>query len=240
MDQLQLFFSGTGMLPIAVKIFLAAFLGGLVGFERESHGQAAGFRTNILVSLGGCLLMLLSLNMEEIFEDMSYYSIIRLDPSRIASYAIAGMGFLGAGAIIKGGGTVRGLTTAASLWLVTGIGLAVGAGFVWPAVLTTLVSLFVLYYFRRLLRPLFTHEMHTVLVLTCRGDPERMEEFRSILDQYKLEVESADFTQVVNQNRVVLTIRIQSKSDLDRAGIMRAIREKGGVEKINWKKAEVP
>ena len=111
------------------KILIAAILGGAVGFERESHGQAAGFRTNLLVSIGACLMMMLSLEMEQLYRHLDSRAVVRLDPGRIASYAIASMGFLGGGAIIKGKGSVRGLTTAASLWLVTGLGLAVGAGF---------------------------------------------------------------------------------------------------------------
>src|SRR5512135_2344720 len=112
------------------KILLAAILGGAVGFERESHGQAAGFRTNILVCVGACLMMMLSLELEHLFRNLTSETAVRLDPGRIASYAIASMGFLGGGAIIKGKGSVRGLTTAASLWLDTGLGLAVGAGYV--------------------------------------------------------------------------------------------------------------
>ncbi len=107
------------------KLVLAALLGGAIGFERETHGQAAGVRTNILVGVGACLMMILSLHMEELFRHLNADSTVRLDPGRIASYAIASMGFLGAGAIIKGKGSVRGLTTAAGLWLVTGIGLSV-------------------------------------------------------------------------------------------------------------------
>ena len=117
-----------------VKLVLASLMGAAIGFERESHGQAAGIRTNILVCTGACLMMLLSLHMEEMFRALSVAdSVVRLDPGRIASYAIASMGFLGAGAIIKGKGSIKGLTTAAGLWLVTGIGLSTGAGFVIPA-----------------------------------------------------------------------------------------------------------
>src|SRR4030042_2995797 len=115
------------------KLALAALVGGAIGFERETHGEAAGLRTNILVCVGACLMMLLSLYMEELYRHLgSGPSVVRLDPSRIASYAIASMGFLGAGAIITGKGSVRGLTTAAGLWLATGLGLASGAGSLIP------------------------------------------------------------------------------------------------------------
>ena len=115
-------------MPDTGKLLLAAIVGGSIGFEREAHGQAAGFRTYIIVCVGSCLMMLLSLHIEELYRQLSDQSTVRLDPGRIASYAIASMGFLGAGAIIKGKGSVRGLTTAAGLWVVTGIGLSIGAG----------------------------------------------------------------------------------------------------------------
>src|SRR5512142_2402682 len=141
-----------------LKLILAACVGGAIGFERETHGQAAGLRTNILVCVGACLMMMLSLEMEHIHRHLSVeQSVVRLDPGRIASYAIASMGFLGAGAIITGKGSVRGLTTAAGLWLVTGVGLAVGAGYFVPAGVSTLLSLVILYSLRRL-KPLFPRD----------------------------------------------------------------------------------
>ena len=128
------------------KLVIAAAVGGAIGFEREAHGQAAGLRTFILVSVGACLMMMLSLEMEEFYRHLSVdQSVVRLDPARIASYAIASMGFLGAGAIITGKGSVRGLTTAAGLWLVTGLGLAIGAGYFFPALFAALMSLVILY-----------------------------------------------------------------------------------------------
>ncbi len=148
-------------------------LGGAVGFERESHGQAAGIRTNLLVCVGACLMMLLSLHMEELFRHLNADSTVRLDPGRIASYAIASMGFLGAGAILKGKGTVRGLTTAAGLWLVTGIGLAVGAGYLFPAVSSTLISLLILYSLRRL-KAFFPRDIYTVLILKFHTQKSRL------------------------------------------------------------------
>ena len=137
---IQIIFSCIG------KLLLAAALGGAIGFERESHGQAAGFRTYLIVGIASCLMMMLSLHMEEHFRDLAVdKSVVRLDPGRIASYSIVSMGFLGAGAIIKGKGSVRGLTTAAGLWSVTGIGLSIGAGYFVPPIVTTVIILASLY-----------------------------------------------------------------------------------------------
>jgi putative Mg2+ transporter-C (MgtC) family protein len=123
----------------ATRILIALVLSGLIGFERELKNQSAGFRTHILVGVGSCLMMILSLFG---FEDyINNYDNVRFDPARIPSYVISGIGFLGAGTIIVNGMTIRGLTTAASIWAVAGLGLVVGVGMYAEAVLTTIVIL---------------------------------------------------------------------------------------------------
>lgn len=106
---------GTSM-ELVLRLLVAAALGALVGYERETRKKSAGFRTNMLVSVGSCLFTIISI--------YSFGS----DPARIAAGIVTGIGFLGAGSIIVGGKHVRGLTTAATLWVVAGIGLAVGVG----------------------------------------------------------------------------------------------------------------
>ncbi len=137
------------------QLIIAGLLGACIGYERERRGQAAGFRTNILVAVGACLMMQLSLYMEEMFRPLNAtLSVTRVDPGRIASYALASIGFVGGGAIIKGKGSVRGLTTAASLWLVTGLGLAVGAGLILPAAMGTVFITAILFWMPGFLRHL--------------------------------------------------------------------------------------
>lgn len=125
-------------LYMAGRLLLALLLGGLVGFEREINSSAAGFRTHILVCLGSALIMLLSAYG---FSEFSQETNIRLDPTRLAAQVISGIGFLGAGTILRNGLSITGLTTAASLWVVAAIGLASGAGFYFPAILTTIMVL---------------------------------------------------------------------------------------------------
>jgi len=126
-------------LQMIVRLLLTVVLSGLIGLERQMHRRNAGLRTHILVSLGSCLIMLTSLHVFDI-----YRGIASLDPSRIAAGVITGIGFLGAGTIIRDREGVRGLTTAASLWVVAAIGLAVGCGFNRAAVFATLLTLVVL------------------------------------------------------------------------------------------------
>ncbi|OXM13785.1 MgtC/SapB family protein [Paenibacillus herberti] len=126
---------------LLLRLFLAVLLGGLVGFEREQSNHAAGLRTNILVCLGSCLLMLLSIYG---FAQFVNETNVRLDPARLAAQVITGIGFLGAGTILFTGKSITGLTTAASLWVVSAIGLSVGAGFLLPAIAVTVLVLLVL------------------------------------------------------------------------------------------------
>ena len=110
------------------KLLLACVLGGLIGYEREARHKSAGLRTNILVCLGSCLVMMISVN---------FRSDTGSDAARIAAQVVSGIGFLGAGAIMKEGLSVTGLTTAACLWVVAGVGLAVGLDYYAGALMTT-------------------------------------------------------------------------------------------------------
>ncbi len=121
------------------RLFLATFLASFIGIEREIHGKVAGFRTHALVSLGSALIMLISIDLSA-----AYRGVTEVDPSRIAAQVVSGIGFLGAGAIIRFRTGITGLTTAASLWVAAGVGLACGAGFFKPALVATLLTLLVL------------------------------------------------------------------------------------------------
>ena len=128
---------------IILRLVLSVVLSGFIGLERQMHKRTAGLRTHILVSLGSCLIMLTSIYVFDIYKDK-----VPLDPARIAAGVITGIGFLGAGAIIRDRAEVKGLTTAASLWVVAGLGLAVGCGFLKAAVYTTILAIVVLYFLR--------------------------------------------------------------------------------------------
>ncbi len=123
-----------------LRVVVAAALGGAVGLERELREREAGFRTHMLVSVGSALFTIVS---AYAFRDflVNGGSVVRADPTRIAAQIVTGIGFLGAGAIIRQGLSVRGLTTAATLWVVAAIGMAAGAGYYSGAVITTLVVL---------------------------------------------------------------------------------------------------
>jgi len=120
-----------------IRILLASLLGALIGLERDKHGRAAGLRTHLLVSMGAAVFTILS---EVISQDENAAGILS-DPARIAAQVVTGIGFLGAGVIIKEGANVHGLTTAACMWGVAAIGMAAGGGYYGIAVIATVVAL---------------------------------------------------------------------------------------------------
>jgi putative Mg2+ transporter-C (MgtC) family protein len=123
---------------LVLRLLCAVVMGGTIGWEREISNHSAGFRTHILVCVGSALIMLLSIYGFGAFAEETN---VRMDPARLAAQVISGIGFLGAGTILHSGMTVRGLTTAASLWVVAAIGLSVGAGFYLPAAVVTVIVL---------------------------------------------------------------------------------------------------
>ncbi|GLU30397.1 MgtC/SapB family protein [Trinickia caryophylli] len=130
-----------GNVELLSRLVLAALLGSVIGFERERLNWAAGLRTHMLVCVGSALIMLVSAFG---FADVLGRQDVVLDPSRIAAQVVSGIGFLGAGSILLRGEVIRGLTTAASLWSVAGIGLAVGGGMYTAAIGATIIILIIL------------------------------------------------------------------------------------------------
>ena len=135
---------------IVIRLLLAMLLGGLVGLEREAAGKAAGLRTHHLVCVGSALVMMTSIFLFETYKGQA-----EVDPSRLAAQVISGIGFLGAGTIIQSGANVKGLTTAASLWAVATVGLAVGCGFIKAASLVTVIMLVGLFVIGKIMHRFF-------------------------------------------------------------------------------------
>jgi len=128
-------------------LLVALAAGGLIGFERSYHGRPAGFRTHTLVCVASSALMLITVYQSHWFPD-EFSGRVALDPTRMAQGIMTGIGFLGAGVIFKEGLTVRGLTTAASIWITAAIGILAGIGFYFPLLVTTVLTLLTLSLFR--------------------------------------------------------------------------------------------
>lgn len=154
-----------------VRLIVAALLGALIGFERDMHGRAAGLRTCLLVSMGAAVFMMLSEFVASLGQTGSGSRAWMSDPGRIAAQVVTGIGFLGAGTIIKEGLPIRGLTTAACLWVVAGVGMASGAGWYTIAIAATLIalcSLVGLQYFERL----YQKDSYRTLTIATSNDAD--------------------------------------------------------------------
>ncbi|HZK53464.1 MAG TPA: MgtC/SapB family protein [Desulfosporosinus sp.] len=145
---------------IALRLFLACIFGGILGYERERNDSPAGFRTHILVSLGSALVMILSMYG---FND---FASVNKDPARLAAQVVSGIGFLGAGTILREKASIKGLTTAASLWVVAAIGLAAGAGFYFSAFFVTVLVFLTL---DRSVETFLFNNSQTLTVMTVNG-----------------------------------------------------------------------
>ena len=148
------------LMDMLIRIALAGILGGLIGLERQMRAKEAGLRTHILVGIGSAMFMLVS---KYGFADMLSSDHVALDPSRIAAQVVSGMGFLGAGTIMIQKQVVKGLTTAAGLWVTAAIGLVIGSGMYEIGIYGTVLALVVLEVFRRLSH-LLIGKHHTLLV----------------------------------------------------------------------------
>lgn len=132
---------------IASRLLLAFLAGGIIGLERALHGREAGFRTHALVCVSSSLLMVLMVYQWALVPEQ-YMDTVRADPTRLAQGIMTGIGFLGAGVIIKEGLSVRGLTTAASIWMTASIGIVIGMGFYYPAFFAAALTIITLSFFR--------------------------------------------------------------------------------------------
>ena len=158
------------------RLLFASFLSGLIGIEREVHGRAAGFRTHLLVGVATCLMMIVSEYFFRKYGDLSTSMAVRTDPARVAAQIVVGIGFLGAGVIIKSGRMVHGLTTAACLWMVAGVGMAVGSGLYGPAVMVAMIALFNLVFLKQIERLIKKNQFYTLVIHASNsgGNPKKI------------------------------------------------------------------
>lgn len=168
---------------IAFRLILATVLSGMIGFEREFHGRAAGFRTHILLCVGSTLIMFTSMHLFD-----AYAGRVVVDPGRIAAGVVTGIGFLGAGTIIHSRASVRGLTTAASLWVVAGIGLAVGSGLYLASIETAFIALVTLMFFSRLEHTMIRKDWYKTIVIEADEGVEKIKRIRDIIGEYRAEI----------------------------------------------------
>lgn len=192
------------------KLLLSLFLGALIGLERKHKGQKAGMRTFALISMGATLAMLVS-----IYIPQEYLGLKNGDPGRIAAQVVSGIGFLGAGAIIQSKGSVRGLTTAAGIWITAMIGLAVGAGMYLISVIATLFIVAILILLDR-----YEHKLHLaweskIIRLKIKDLVDDLTPYKEVFESHGIHLTDSylryDYTQPVS----VINFMIRTNNTID-------------------------
>ena len=215
-----------------LRIVLAAALGGAIGVERELREREAGLRTHMLVSVGSALFTIVSAYGFHAFL-ASGASVVRADPSRIAAQIVTGIGFLGAGAIIRQGLSVRGLTTAATLWVVSAIGLAVGAGYYSGAVISTAVVLVSLWPLRllafRIMRRFRPEDGRLLVELPAGAGPG------AVIDEVEragARIEAIEVSQEGDRRRLALDVQLPGAGGAP--GLVARVAEVDRVAEVRW------
>lgn len=221
---------------IVIRLLAALVLGGIIGYERQVRSKAAGLRTHILVSMGACLYMMVSLSIPA--EMQAAYGMSS-DGGRIAAQVVSGIGFLGAGTILAAQGTrkIIGLTTAASIWAVAAVGLAAGAGLLFMAGLTALLILITLRALRRIDRMLSRTRPHHFLELTLTVEAQHfpLERFRLYLRQNEFRPVSFESERAA-PGRTVYRILLEEESEEEEGRLLLDMMAFPGMEQAASRK----
>ncbi len=214
---------------VLFRLILAAVLSGMIGYEREYHGRAAGFRTHILLCIGSTLVMLTSMHIFDI-----YYSRVPIDPARIAAGVITGIGFLGAGTIMHSRSSVRGLTTAASLWVVAGLGLAVGSGLYFGAIVTTLLTIVTLMVIARLEHAMIRKDWYKTISIETKDGAGQMKIIRELLAGYRVDITDFEVDHAEDSTHMILKLGLKLYEPRAAACILEDIARLDGVKHAKW------
>jgi len=199
---------------IVLRLLLAAVLGAAVGYERERQNQPAGLRTHVILVMGSTLAMAISINLAMQFQPM----VPNGDPARLAAQVISGIGFLGAGAILRFGPNIKGLTTAASLWTMAIVGLAVGAGYYFAAIATTamlLIALIILNTIEhRFIRPTVT----TDITISADDRSGLTDDVKRVLGRHTQSITSFSIQKNLKHHRVQIKVivKLNKETSVDR------------------------
>lgn len=212
----------------ALRLFLGFVIGGLIGLDREYHKQPAGLRTHILICVGATLLMLLSIYVPQTFKNFA-----NGDPGRIAAQVVSGIGFLGAGAILKLGIDVKGLTTAASIWVVAGIGLAIGAGFYHGAIIGSMIILFSLTALDLIEKKYFHGKQLKRLQVFLKTEKIRTDDIIPVIKKFGIKIINVDISQSIEDKKVKMNFTVHMPDGINYKDLYKNISNIKGVIKVN-------
>ena len=217
-------------LDMIIRLGLGFTAGMIIGFERSARRQAAGLRTHILIATGATLLMLLSIYLPQ---QLSPQRIG--DPGRIAAQVVSGIGFLGAGAMIRLGNNIRGLTTAASLWFVAAVGLAIGAGMFLIAGAAVALGLITLIALSAIEKKILPTERFKLLEIYYKSNLASTKEALDIIKNSGITVQTVDVNQGSKDKGTKLRLLVRIANTVDIASIARTIKASGNVHKVEIK-----
>ncbi|MCX7706027.1 MAG: MgtC/SapB family protein [bacterium] len=216
------------------RILIAGILSGIIGWERERHARAAGLRTMILVGIGCCLSMIVSLRILELFSgiDSPY---LRIDPARIAYGVLTGIGFIGAGTIIRDRGKVRGITTASCLWVVSAMGLAVGCGYYILSIGTTILAMAILLILKGIELKI-PHDTYNRIRIKFTGEISVFsEKIFSLFSEMHYRILEFSFLEQKKENFSVLEILCKTRGKKDGISILNALKDYKNIIEIEYK-----
>ncbi len=196
-------------IEIVLRILVAGMLGGLIGFERERRQRPAGFRTHILVCIGAALVMIVS---EYMYQEFATTSV---DPSRLGAQVISGIGFLGAGTIIRDKFKVKGLTTAASLWAVACIGLAVGMGYFYIAIISAVIIFMTLALLGRIEKKTKTKEEFAKIRVVASLEEDIEKKVINDLTEYGYDIKKLNFTKTFEDQTVSFSFLVTNDQNVE-------------------------
>lgn len=215
-------------LTIVVRMLCAMVAGFMVGYERETHYQPAGLRTHMVLSTGSCLIQILSLYIPLVFMAGNPGA----DPGRLSAQVISGIGFLGAGAIFRYGFNVRGLTTAASIWTTSGIGLTFGAGFYSLGVVSTVILIVILQVFEKVENKLIEHkDMRVLTVVFHSADLTAMTVIDAI-KKFNIDIRQLSITEFVDNRTVEIRINCRVDDDFSIKDLFDKIKSLGSIKTL--------
>ena len=220
---------------IILKLFLSVLLGGLIGVEREFHGRAAGLRTHIMVCLGSTIILASFQMFHDSFASQGAESVYRIDPSRVAAGVVTGIGFLGAGTIIRSKELVSGLTTAACIWFVATIGIVLGCGIYLPAILGTFFGLLVLIGLNPVGQGIPSYRYGKITIDFKNVTAEEIENQCSrILQAYQTVTQNTLIYVNVTTGKRTLAIYVRGRDDKNKHSILKEIVVLKNVTNVAW------
>lgn len=220
-------------LQMIVRLLLASLLGGLIGLEREIHGRPAGFRTHLLVSLGSCLFVATSIEFYKVYGNFSGNGPVGVDPGRVAAQVVTGIGFLGAGAIIREKASIRGLTTAACLWMAAAIGVACGAGLIIIAMVVTAIAILNLLLLKKVEYMLKRDTYSTVKVWSA-DLAGQMARLIQLLEQCQLQVVKTSVEKDMVRGEIFFDFEVKSSARQMTCDVVEQVVATAGVKKVRF------